>query len=203
MGNQQGATLLELLIASALGLISISALAALVGFTIGVNAVTLAKMRLHEELDTLMLAMTEEIRRAGFGRHIGLVQGNLPQSPFSASLDISSHGQETQNSCILFAYDRNMNGLLDIENGNEKAGFRLHDKAVEMRVDGRSCLQGGWQDITDPSIININQLSFELSEQDAALSSVSTIKIILQGELVKDPSIQHQITRHLMLPNYD
>ena len=79
---------------------------------------------------------------------------------------VSSNGQ-----CILFAYDRDDDGLVD---NNELLGFRLNGTTVQMRVAGDttansrhdSCDNANdtWQDLTDPRFINITALSFDSSQ---------------------------------------
>ncbi|MGS2720296.1 prepilin peptidase dependent protein B [Paraglaciecola aestuariivivens] len=201
----KGNSLVEMMIAMTLGLASITAMASLVGHGIGLNSSLLAKSRLDEEINAVMAVMTDDLKRAGFH---GLTQPMLDTpnhfiNPFASVLSVSAYSKESANSCITYAYDQNQNGLLDTKDSNENFGFRLKDKAIEMRLAGWSCEENGWHDLTDPSVIKITELQFELKKHQVLQLSHSQIQISLHAQLIKYPELSKHVQATVLLANYD
>jgi prepilin peptidase dependent protein B len=199
-----GTSLVELLVSMAIGLASLSAMSSLVGHGIALNSQLLAKARLDEELDAIVALLINDIRRTGYSA--GTAQRlNDPihtPSPFSQTLQLAQHTSEASDSCILYAYDRNQNGLLDIDDTNENYGFRLHDGALEMRLDGLGCEAGGWQDISDPNTVNVTFLQFSLQTQNRQGLGLVSVGLVIEAELVAFPSISRRIETGFMAQNY-
>ncbi|MFT6895686.1 MAG: prepilin peptidase dependent protein B [Paraglaciecola sp.] len=203
--QQAGSSLVEMMIAMVLGLSSLSALCSFVGYGVGMNARLLTSSRLNEEVKVISALMSTDIARAGFD---GLTSQRVSDPgesvrPFVDSVALSAYPGESPNSCITFAYDRNHNGLLDTLNGNENYGYRLHDHAIEMRVDGATCDSGGWHDLTDSQVVRITSLQFTLHKQQAGMVTQSRVDLLLVGSLVKDSDISRQVNIRFAVNNYD
>ncbi|GGW86072.1 hypothetical protein [Alteromonas halophila] len=158
----RGYSLTELLIALGAGAMLISACATVGGRFIGKNVALDQKLIVAEESQLLRRHIQQQLRRAGY-QHVP-VADRLTHSnqSFQAAWAIGQHADETSNSCVLFAYDLNKNGILDEQTPNERFGFRWHDHALEARIDGRGCNENGWQDLTSPDIrVSLFQLSYD------------------------------------------
>ena len=97
--------------------------------------------------------------------------------------DLSSDTAQAANgqgTCITYSYDAtylagNTPGVVDT---TDLFGFRLNNGAVQMRqsgtVDGTecvggtcsSCQNGTWADVTDPNVVEVTNLTFDLAASD-------------------------------------
>lgn len=203
--QQVGSSLVEMMIAMVLGLSSLSALCSFVGYGVGVNARLLTSSRLNEEVKVISALISTDISRAGFD---GLTSQRVTdpggsERHFVDSVALSAYPGESPDSCITFAYDRNHNGLLDTQNGNENYGYRLHDHAIEMRVNGAACGAGGWHDLTDSQVVRITNLQFTLHKRQAGTVSQSMVDLLLVASLVNNSDISRQVNIRFAVNNYD
>lgn len=203
--RQLGATLVEVMISMAVGLASLSAVASLVGYGIGVNAKLLSNARLSEELSVVNGLMIRDIKRAGFnGNTVAMVTDPVASpSAFNSSVVLSEYPGEIANSCIMFAYDANGNGALDALGTNENFGFRLRADQVEMRIDGLSCTEDGWAPLTEPEVVTITSLVFNLNQQAENNITSTNVTIALEGELTSNNTYSRQYSFSFLIRNYD
>jgi prepilin peptidase dependent protein B len=177
--TQRGFTLTELMIAIALGMSVISSV--LLGYlaTYSGSVSTLANSKLRQEMSALMNLMVEDIRRAGYNADLLLspannvfnVRPNTTLEVFPTMASINPGAETGSGSCIVYAYDRFENGIVDdgTLNPPELFGFRLNGTVVEMRTDGDpanapSCSGvGEWTALTDNSFIEVTDLGFSLA----------------------------------------
>ncbi|GAB5380390.1 MAG: type II secretion system protein J [Aliiglaciecola sp.] len=181
----KGFSIVELLIAMTLGLSVMAGLTAFTGRLISFNAKTMTLLRLQEELQTIAIFLSREISRSGA----------IAQAEIQAKNGIKSKGKqwngftfshfpnESPNSCMLFAYDRDWDGQLSRTPNNEHYGFRLKNKAIEFRVAGANCDENGWQDLSDPNIVEVTRLQFNPIAKTRAL-----VQVQLAGQLKQDPN---------------
>lgn len=200
--GQYGASLIELMIAMALGIAALAAVASVVGFGIGVNGKLLANSRLNEEINSIGDLLTRDVKRAGFNADtIAMVTSPVDfPSAFSNSVVVSQNLAEANQSCLLYAYDQNANGVLEL---NENFGFRLRSLAVEIRGAGAGCSDIGWEPLTDTDIVTITDLRFT-SNQVIYNNVISTqVTIFLQGELAANNNLSRQFSTSFLVRNYD
>jgi prepilin peptidase dependent protein B len=152
---------------------------------------------MQQELHSISSLISDDIKRAGFNRDSTtlLITGNLDLSPFAHHFSLSSYPKEMTNSCILYAYDKDQDGQFDTEKSHEGYGFRLHQKAIEMRQGGGACDAGGWQDISDSEAIVINHFRFDLSENKHKL----TLRI--DAAVKRHPTMTYTLQRSWTLAN--
>ncbi len=152
--NSQAAfSLVELMIAIALGLLVAAAVTAMTVKSLTMNNDTLKSARLNQDLDTIMQIMINDIRRAGYG---------ADTVSFAVGEDINI----VSSACLLYSYDRNENGTID---DAERNGFKLDGSDIEMRTScnggncSTSCLDavGNWEKLTDPDVIDVTQLTID------------------------------------------
>lgn len=199
-----GTTLVELMISMAIGFASLTAMASLVGHGIGLNTQLMAKSRLDEELNAIVELLVNDIKRAGYDANTNSIisDPNAYNSPFSSSVVIASYPSEVTNSCVMFAYDRNKNGVLDTTTTNENYGYRLKDKAIEMRLDGLGCNVNGWQDISDPQVVKVTKLEFKRHSQQSGSVVLTRIELTVAAELRSNPTISKRIQTTFTIKNY-
>jgi prepilin peptidase dependent protein B len=215
--NQHGTSLVELMISMTLGLASITAMASLVGHGIGLNARLLATSRLEEEINAVVAVISHDLKRAGyyaltidmlknpstFSNSSSSTPSSTSSNPFDGSLIVGTYSSESANSCINFAYDRNKNGVLDTSSSNEKYGFRLRNRAVEIRLKGATCEQSGWHDLTDPAVVEITALEFIVTQNTVQQVVQTQVHIMLQARLKKRPNISRSINTNVLIENYE
>ncbi len=155
---------------------------------------TLRSSKLNQEISALMSVIVNDVRRAGFWGNLG--SGDYDQNPFSQTGataltvldDMASNADQGplgQGSCLVYAYDAtylpgNVAGTLE---ATDLFGFRLNGTVVQMRqtgvVDGVACVggtcntcsNGTWQNVTDPDLIEITALNFDLSNSQCLNAS--------------------------------
>lgn len=182
-GKEGGMSLIELMVAMAVGLIVVGAVLSVYLMTLGTSSSTLQSSRLNQEVSAIMNIMVNDIRRAGYanaaagdwGGDAALSNYEKPSlNPFnqrgSTALEVHDAADADQDSlgngsCIVYAYDANRNGAL---NDNESFGFRLNadGDAIQMRERGdvtNSCTDGNWVTLNDESSVEITQLTFSLA----------------------------------------
>ena len=118
------------------------------------------EVALSDEMRTLRQVITQQLRNADYimQESISIPAHGLP---VVSSLRISHYPSEEKNSCITFAYDKNNNGRIAVDE-NELVGFRLRSAAIEYRVSGKQCDDVGWHDLTDPRTTQVYTFAIEL-----------------------------------------
>jgi prepilin peptidase dependent protein B len=202
--SQVRTSLIELMISMAIGFASLTAMASLVGHGIGLNNQLMAKSRLNEEVNAIAALLVSDIKRTGYDANIvNIVKDpNHFTSPFVNSLKTANYPSEIVNSCVVFAYDRNQNGQLDTKNTNEHFGFRLKDKAIEIRMDGLACDANGWHDLTDPDVIIVTTLRFLVQEEVNNGINVRRVELVLEAELKSNSMISKRVSTSFWIKNY-
>lgn len=192
--GQRGLTIVELLVGMAVGVIVIGGATAIYTSSVRGSNDTLLASKLNQELSAALYVMSADIRRAGFWGTA--INNRADQNPFSQpgatmlTVRDSMAGNVAQpangqGSCITYAYDATYlpgNALGVVEN-TDLFGFRLNAGVVEMRqvgtVDGAqcvggtctSCTNGTWQEVTDPDLIQITALTFNLANSQCLNAS--------------------------------
>ncbi|MEP4891438.1 MAG: prepilin-type N-terminal cleavage/methylation domain-containing protein [Aliiglaciecola sp.] len=203
LSKQLGFSLIELLIAMTIGLAAVSSLAAFVGNSAATNSKFLMLMRLQEELNTVANLISTDLQRAGFNADISaaIKSPDIYLSQYHHPIVIAMHPKEPDSSCILYAYDKDKSGVINIEGNNENYGFRLRNNAVEMRQDGADCAAGGWQDLTDSSVTHVDELRFTIIFTS---QSTMAIRLHLAASVKQDSNLSRQIVRDVFLQSqYD
>jgi type IV pilus assembly protein PilW len=192
--RQGGFTIVELLIGAAVGVIVVGGAIALYITSVRSSGETVGATRLNQEVSALLSVISNDVRRAGFWP--GAVGGNYAQNPFSQAdatvltvvddlVGDVDQGPTGQGTCLVYAYDAtylagNTSGVLEAA---DLFGFRLNGTVVEMRaagvVDGvncvggtcNSCQNGNWEAVTDPDLIEITALTFDLGNSQCLNAS--------------------------------
>lgn len=151
--KQKGFSLIELMVAIALGMVVIGG--AIAGFMALANSSrdSLRADRLNHDLQAITDIMVAELHRAGYWD--SEAPGAPTTNPF-AVINTATAG------CILYGYDRDLDGQVA---DNERYGFKLNGNAVWMRTSGTSfsdCGNGNWERVSDELGVVITNLTFTM-----------------------------------------
>ena len=168
--NMLGFSLVELMIAIALGLVALAAVTSVMVSTLVTNSSNVKMIRLDQELRTVMQMMTRDIRRAGYWlTAVTDIGQNNNTNPFML-VDTSTTTNTTDiwlpddtdndgiDDCIFFSYDLDNDGALD--SPTELFGFKRASNAVRARNTAVDCNSSGWETLTDENAISITDLEF-------------------------------------------
>ena len=126
--RQRGVTLVELMIASAIGLIAIAAILTVYAATVRHSKEQLEAAHLHHQLFGLLHLISTDIHRAGYW-HFDTSTQAASNNPFVTgenSLRSQAYPDENDNSCILFAYDLDKDGRVGIGQCDDEPCSRQH-----------------------------------------------------------------------------
>jgi type II secretory pathway component PulJ len=230
--NQQGTSLIELMVGIAISLILLTGIISVVVRMSVAGGESVQGARLNQQLRGTLDTMSKDLQRAGYvdwwhawdddngdgnpvdandGATEGVladIDGNgtvnildfynsaLPAmnkfgqvSLYSINAAASSQAACTANcNCILFSFDLNEDGAQGVASGagtaqntdnRELFGYRLRDGAIETRfgagTNTNSCVDGSWEDISEPNSVEITALNFGLTYVNAAGAGDSTV----------------------------
>ncbi|NEX64583.1 prepilin-type N-terminal cleavage/methylation domain-containing protein [Noviherbaspirillum galbum] len=212
--RQSGMTLIEVLVASAIGLFLLLGLTTFMTNNLTSNANLQKAAALNQELRAIMSLVSRDVRRAGYwaspsyasGALSGIGAGNTYSNPFS-TINTATAG------CILYSYDRNGNGVLD---STEKFGFLLDSGVVQMRTNvGATAFDcttdsgNAWGELSDSKNTRITALSFTETDSSPIYLSgtagpnikVRRITITLTGQLKNDATVSQTLTETVRVEN--
>ncbi|MBE0435285.1 MAG: prepilin-type N-terminal cleavage/methylation domain-containing protein [Methylomicrobium sp.] len=192
MNKQRGLTLIEIMISLLVGLIVIAATINIYIATIRGSTDVIRGARLNHDLDSALLLMINDIKRAGYWGG-AIAADTLPANPFTQpGSDVRIYNTTGTRDCIVYSYDGgagNTGGVDHDSNGTVDAdefyGFRLNNAGfIEMKLTGATtadCNDGTWQALTinDTSgeQLNITRLEFSF-DPIVALALPTTSKCL-------------------------
>jgi prepilin-type N-terminal cleavage/methylation domain-containing protein len=221
--SARGFSLIELMVALALGLIVSIAIVAFTMSSFRSNGQFVLSARLTQELRNTMDLMTRDLRRAGYNERAMSAMGGNSASPFAPMSLLTSHTEGGgEADCIIYAYDRKDGnpGLLDVSNGEVRG---LRRKSVKIngvdvgvveyaessgsnkpKCDGATAdytkfppacnTTSTWCSLSDPSILNITGLTMTDSGSTVGTSlALREIGINLDGQLRNDTSYTRSV----------
>lgn len=197
-----GFTLMELLFGVGIALLLLTGLIMTFTSSTKTSSDTLKRVRQGADLRGAMAMMVRDLRRAGYwaGATSGSGAGAAYNNPFAA-IDTATAG------CISYRYDHNADGSLGAP---ENFGFRVSAGAIEAMTggDAADCAAAGntWEAITDSKVHLVTALTFELSEEPAAVSGggqivVRQVEIKLAGQLAGDAGAKQQLAETVRIRN--
>lgn len=181
MLKHHGFTLVELMLSVAIGAALLTSAITFM-LTLGHAMYQIQQQVILEgELRLLTQTLTLQLSRAGYlasPHNDSTLVNNLVLNDTLANIYVGHHPNAPQHSCVLFAYDKNKDGVISLASPSEHFGFRLNNKALEFRVAGKSCEASGWHDITDTSKTHVSV--FEIKpKQD--VQSAWVVRLTLQS----------------------
>ena len=228
--RQTGSTLVELLVASLIGLIALSAIVTSYAATSRHGRQQLQAAHLEQQLRGILNLISDDIRRAGFWQFDPRVD-SPSANPFQRNahrLRLGAAANEPAASCVLFSYDLDRDGKLGVGrcakkqspadsdcDNVEQLGFRLRNGSVQSRYGGRTfaCNSGYWQALNDRSIV-ISKLHFSLTQRCASLTGgqqtcstdqsrllQTAIQIELTGHIHRQPQVTRKLSQWVRVRN--
>lgn len=175
-----GFTLLETLIALAVGSVLMLGATRLLPLLQGQNLRLMMQVQLNEELLQIMQTLEKVIRRAGY------CHGDCHGPAFSL---------QSAGSCLLLRWDENSNGKWEAagRDDSELYGFRLRADSLEMQRGVSSCQGGGWERLNDPRMIGIRAFRVTRAQRQ--------VKITLGGYAKLLPTVTQRVEHWLTAEN--
>lgn len=186
--NQEGMTLVELLVGMLIGLLVAAVGVGLFATAIKAQTDNIRLVRLNQDMRALMDIMVRDIRRAGFVMDADPdgAENLIYNNPFfDPSTDISIYSTSSlTDNCILYAYNENHDeetwGVdLPSVDSSDFLGFQLDGVThrLKMRKSGSanesaSCSEPSkWEDVIDPNV-EITALTFTLTTKTLNVTSI-------------------------------
>ncbi|HTM64126.1 MAG TPA: hypothetical protein VL360_06450 [Gammaproteobacteria bacterium] len=208
-----GFTFVEILAALAINLVLFGGLITIFLSNINQYRISISTNKLNQQMQTAMVMMATEIRRAGYWANAqNDLNSTVNNNPFMASgtdITINAGG-----NCILFTYDSNKNGSLpsiSSSSDDERYGFRLNGQTLQIRPFGSAfdctAAASAWENVTDSNIIQITALTFTLSTSTIATGPGNksiifrSVDITMTARLTSDNSIVKTLTQHVHIMN--
>lgn len=211
--KQFGVTLPEMMIALGVNAILFIGLVGIFVSNLNHHRASIEEGRLNQQMQGAMSLMANDIRRAGYWLNANTDVGtDANTNPFMASgTDIAVNAG---GDCILFTYDHDKNGSLaaiSSAGDDEHYGFRLSGGAVQARLPGAAfnctAVATTWENITDPSIVQISALVFTINQltvfsgTGSAGLMIRSVDISMTGALSSDPTVTKTLTNHVRIRN--
>ena len=197
--EDNGFSLIELLIALLLGSMLLAMVISLYVTSVSNGARSLKYSRLRTDLQSIISLMETDIRRAGYGGREFLVGSGATKTVDSINT--------ADKDCIVYYY--NHDGATSISHAN-KMGFRLNKDKHEIQFGSGvdplavNCYDSGyWRALSDKQFINITSLAFTESEVSSASATMRSVQIDITGELVSESKAQHSIKTKLQVRNLE
>lgn len=227
---QRGFTLVELMIASVISLLALSAIVTVYAATSRHTTTELSRADLRQQMYTMTDLMASDIRRSGYWAFDPLRQSpaNNPFQQAENRLRSGAMDGEVEASCLLFSYDLDRDGLVGKgrcrENGCatgtdednvEQFGYRLNRGRLQVRYGGTemSCASGNWQTVTTPGLV-VQELAFTLysnclnmAERQAPCSAQqpallqNAVEFTVEGSLAQDRETTLRLSRWIDIRN--
>ena len=139
-----GFSLLEMLVAMAVSAVLMLSAGRFLPLLTGESLRLQQRVQLQEDLQQLMQTLEKAVRRAGYCN--GECGG--------AALSFSA-------SCLLLRWDDNGKWEGVTHSDSDYYGFRLRQKQLETQRGVDSCDGTGWERLTDPAFLTVEQFSVE------------------------------------------
>lgn len=143
-----GFSLLEMLLALALSAVLMLSVGRFLPLLLGETLRLQQRVQLQEDLRQLMQTLEKAVRRAGY------CNGSCGANGLSLAAD-----------CLLLRWDDNSNGRWErpADGDSDYYGFRLRQQQLETQRGVDNCAGSGWERLTDPAFLTIEQFSVEQS----------------------------------------
>lgn len=198
--NEAGISLLETLIAMALGLLVLAGVLQLTNQLVAGNTAMIQVTRLEQDTRTVIDIIVQDLRRAGHfpeaGSELGDMHRFLQNQPTAPLIDGEAMRTGKAGASIAYAYRETDGKLIQARFAHDaKAG------TVQMHTGSASAPET----ITDPTFMVVAALSFQPTLAVANAGSVSveqtTVEVRIVTRLKSDPTVERQLVDQVVLRN--
>ena len=191
--RQQGISLVEMMIALALGMIVVGAAMAIYVSAFSANSTQMRMSRLNNDLRSVMTQITRDLRRAGYhnwslATHASRNYLTNPQATptITASASTTQYDEDSNSAAA--------NSEIYAFQWADTDGDTIND-TIQARIGS-----GGWTNLTDPDVIRITNFVIT-NNSPAAINPTGAVAAItipvyaieITGQLVADATIQRSI----------
>lgn len=172
----RGWSLVEMMLAIALGLLLLTAVLQLAAVQVDEQRRLLLESRLTQDLRTAMELISRDVRRSGYWGDVsgGVWDSTRPSAALSANPYRGAVLSGPSPAPWLgYSYSRDLTEDQASSN-QEKFGLRLNtgSQVLEWRLSGSAVApeeRDHWQALTDPALLRVTRLSIQLTEQRQSL----------------------------------
>lgn len=198
--NEAGISLLETLIAMALGLLVLAGVLQLTNQLVAGNTAMIQVTRLEQDTRTVIDIIVQDLRRAGHfpeaGSELGDMHRFLQNQPTAPLIDGEAMRTGKAGASIAYAYRETDGKFIQARFAHDaKAG------TVQMHTGSASAPET----ITDPAFMVVAALSFQPTLAVANAGSVSveqtTVEVRIVTRLKSDPTVERQLVDQVVLRN--
>lgn len=198
--NEAGISLLETLIAMALGLLVLAGVLQLTNQLVAGNTAMIQVTRLEQDTRNVIDIIVQDLRRAGHfpeaGSELGDMHRFLQNQPTAPLIDGEAMRTGKAGASIAYAYRETDGKLIQARFAHDaKAG------TVQMHTGSASAPET----ITDPAFMVVAALSFQptLAVANAGSMSVeqTTVEVRIVTRLKSDPTVERQLVDQVVLRN--
>lgn len=198
--GERGITLIEILIALALGLLVLAGVLQLMNQLVAGNTATLTTVRLAQDTRTIMDMIVQDLRRAGqfpeAGRDLGDPVRTLQDQPAVPEIDGQPLQSGKTGESISYSY-RESDGKL------VQARFMRDAKTGTVQMHTGTAAAA--ETITDASVMTVTDLTFTPALVEAGAGQLTAhgiaIEIRISTRLKSDPAVERQLTDRVVLRN--
>ena len=172
--EQRGFSIVELLVAMAIGLFLSAVGTTLLVSQLHESRSLLIEARLMQDLRTAADLISRDLRRAGYWGAAATGVWTRDETPGSVPVASNpyvalSPGTSTSTDAVSFRYSRDAreNNAVDT---NEQFGFRLRRNVIEMQLGS-----GNWQALTDATTLSISTFSVTPTVQEIPLTNLCAL----------------------------
>lgn len=144
-GTQRGMSIVEMLVAVAIGLFVMAGTISLFVTNLGNMRRLGTEARVNQDMRTAIELITRDLRRAGYWANA--ISGTVASGVNNATTTNAYAGVVATANQVNYSFARDTN---DVLNPTEQFGFRLNSGVIEMQTDGSS-----WQGITNSDVLSI------------------------------------------------
>ncbi|WP_169734448.1 PilW family protein [Deefgea rivuli] len=177
MKKQIGLSLIEILVALAIGMLLLSAVLTFYVNNISSIKSTLLMNTLSNETQTAVNLINKEIKRANF-------TADSLSAPPTAIIKLAS-GETNKGNCIIFSYHDKPYTISGTAPALRASGFRLINNTndigiIQLRTSSSGACtdtltSSNWEDLTDPKVVNIDSTTFEYATSGTEKKSINLI----------------------------
>jgi hypothetical protein len=218
-GRQNGMSVVELLVATVISLVTSSAMIMLMANTLGSSSRTIAMTGLTQKMRASMQIISRDLRRANYlspvdARTCFANVDCLVDLGFDSNIGNIVIGDDSDGDgygeCLSFWLDRNQSSSFE---ATEMGAYRLNVNAgigsIEMLrsftgMEANNCPSGTWVPITDPKIIDVQRFEVdnsgtytEIISAAGSTQTVQKIRLMMGASLRNNGAVNFAISREI------